>query len=165
MNDFVEALVSDGRSPELPKEHDWFGSLVGSWKLDYFDRNLDSSVEGEWIFERVLEGMGIQDVIILPARDARTETPHPLTEHGTSLRVYNPGTHAWDVAYGYAGKIFRLEARREGDMIVLTNLADERHKWVFVSIEDDRFHWQNVNVRDDGTWHVNADIYAERAAR
>ena len=110
MNDFVEALVSEGRSPELPEEHDWFGGLVGTWRLDYFDRNLSSSVEGEWIFGRVLEGMGIQDVIILPARDARTETPHPLTEYGTSLRIFNPGTRAWDVAYGYAGKIFRLAA-------------------------------------------------------
>ena len=162
MDEFVKALVSDGRSPELPEEHDWFGKLVGSWRLDYLDRNLSSSVEGEWIFARVLEGMGIQDVIILPARDVRTETPHPLAEYGTSLRVYNPGTHAWDVAYAYAGKIFRLEARREGDMVVLTNLGDRRHKWVFASIEDDRFHWKNVNVRDDGSWHVNADIYAER---
>ena len=108
MDEFVKALVSDGRSPELPEEHDWFGKLVGSWRLDYLDRNLSSSVEGEWIFARVLEGMGIQDVIILPARDVQTETPHPLTEYGTSLRVYNPGTHAWDVAYAYAGKIFRL---------------------------------------------------------
>ena len=94
MDEFVKALVSDGRSPELPEEHDWFGKLVGSWRLDYLDRNLSSSVEGEWIFARVLEGMGIQDVIILPARDVRTETPHPLAEYGTSLRVYNPGTHA-----------------------------------------------------------------------
>ncbi len=122
MSEFVEALVSNGKSPGLPEEHDWFGRLVGSWKLDYFDRNLSSSVRGEWIFERVLEGMGIQDVIILPARDMQTESPHPLTEYGTSLRIYNPGTCAWDVAYGYAGKIFRLEARREDDMIVLTNL-------------------------------------------
>lgn len=163
MKDFIDALTSSGKSPNLPEEYDYFGKLVGRWKLDYFDRNLSSSVEGEWIFERVLEGMGIQDVIILPSRDARTETPHPLTEYGTSLRIYNPNTHAWDVAYGYAGKIFRLEARREGDMIILTNLENEQHKWVFVSIEDDRFHWQNVTVQDDGEWHVNADIYAERA--
>lgn len=61
MNDFVEALVSDGRNPELPEEYDFFGRLVGSWKLDYIDRTLSSSVKGEWIFERVLEGMGIQD--------------------------------------------------------------------------------------------------------
>lgn len=48
-------------------------------------------------------------------------------------------------------------------MIVLTNIDDERRKWVFVTIEDDRFHWQNITVQDDGAWHVNADIYAERA--
>lgn len=61
MNDFVEALESDGRNPELPEEYDFFGRLVGSWKLDYIDRTLSSSVKGKWIFERVLEGMGIQD--------------------------------------------------------------------------------------------------------
>lgn len=30
MNDFVEALESDGRNPELPEEYDFFGRLVGS---------------------------------------------------------------------------------------------------------------------------------------
>lgn len=163
MNDFVGALVSGGKNPELPEEYNYFGKLVGSWKLDYVDRNLDCSVKGEWIFAWVLEGMAIQDVIILPAREARTDVAHPLTEYGTSLRIYNPKTHAWDVAYGFTGKIFRLEARKQDDMIVLTNLEDERHKWVFVSIENDRFHWQNINVQDDGSWYINADIYAERA--
>lgn len=163
MNDFIDALVSDDRSPELPEEFDYFGRLVGSWKLDYVDRNLSCSVEGEWIFSWALEGMAIQDVIVLPARDARTEAAHPLTEYGTSLRIYNPDTHVWNVVYGYTGRIFRLEARKLGDMIVLTDIDDEKRKWVFVSIEDDRFHWQNVTVQDDGGWHVNADIYAERA--
>lgn len=163
MDDFIEALTSGGRSPELPEEDDFFGALVGSWKLDYVDRNLSSSVEGEWIFSWALEGMAIQDVIILPSRETRTEPAHPLTEYGTSLRVYNPATRAWDVAYGYTGKIIRLEARRQDGMIVLTNIDDERRKWVFVTIEEDRFHWQNVTVQDDGAWHVNADIYAERA--
>ncbi|HIW75674.1 MULTISPECIES: hypothetical protein [Gordonibacter] len=163
MNDFVEALVSDGKSPNLPDEYNYFGKLIGSWKLDYIDHNLSSSVKGEWIFSWVLEGMGIQDVIILPARDARTDVVHPLTEYGTSLRVYNPTTHAWDVAYGFTGKIFRLEAKKQGDMIVLTNLEDENHKWVFATIEDDRFHWQNVTVQANGDWHINADIYAKRA--
>ncbi len=163
MSDFIETLVSGGKSPELPEKYDYFGRLIGSWKLDYVDRNLSCSVEGEWIFSWVLEGMAIQDVIILPARKARTDITHPLTEYGTSLRVYNPHTHAWDVAYGYTGKIFRLEAKKQNDMIVLTNVDDERRKWVFVTIEDDYFHWQNITVQDDGEWYVNADIYATRA--
>lgn len=57
----------------------------------------------------------------------------------------------------------RLEARKQDGMIVLTNLADKRQKWVFANIEDDAFHWQNVTVEDDGTWHINVDIYATRA--
>lgn len=162
MNQFIEALTSKGKAAELPDEYNYFGNLVGSWKLDYTDHNISCSVKGEWHFAWVLEGMVIQDVIILPSRETRTDTLHPLTEYGTTLRVYNPDTRIWDIAYGYTGKIMRLEARKQNGMIVLTNLDDERRKWVFVKIEDDRFHWQNVTVKDNGEWHINADIYAER---
>ena len=48
-------------------------------------------------------------------------------------------------------------------MIVLTNIEDERKKWVFAKIEDNNFHWQDVTVKDDGEWHINFDLYAERA--
>ena len=162
MNDFIETLLSSGKSVELPEEYNYFGKLIGSWELDYTDHNMSCSVKGEWHFSWVLEGMAIQDVIILPSRDTKTEIPHPVAEYGTTLRVYNPDTHAWDVAYGYTGKIIRLEARKQDGMIVLTNIDDERRKWVFVEIEENRFHWQNVTVKDDGEWYINADIYAER---
>lgn len=97
------------------------------------------------------EGMAVQDVIILPDY-----------EYGTSLRIYNPNTHAWDVAYGYAGKIIRLEAKKQHGRIVLTFIDDERRKWVFVEIKNDHFHWQNITVKSDGEWDINADIYAKR---
>lgn len=96
--------------------------------------------------------MAIQDVIILPDY-----------EYGTSLRIYNPDTHAWDVAYGYTGKIIRLEAKKQDNKIVLTFVDDERRKWVFVEIEDDYFRWQNVTVKNDGEWVINAEIYAKRS--
>lgn len=164
MDRFMEALTSPGKSPALPEEYDYFGTLIGSWDLDYTDCNLGCSVKGEWHFAWVLEGMAIQDVIILPARDARTDEPHPLTEYGTSLRIYNPNTHAWDVAYGFTGRIMRLEARKENGRVVLTDLEDPSRKWVFVTIEDDAFHWQNVTVQEDGAWHINADLYAKRVS-
>lgn len=162
MRNFIDALTSKGKNVKLPEEYNYFGKLVGSWKLDYTDHNMSCSVKGVWHFSWVLEGMAIQDVIILPSRETRTDPPHPITEYGATLRVYNPDTHAWDIAYGYTGKIMRLEARKENGMIVLTNIDDERRKWVFVEIADNRFHWQNITVKDDGEWHVNADIYAER---
>ena len=108
-------------------------------------------LKGEWHFSRVLEGMAVQDVIVLPG-----------FEYGTTLRVYNPGTHAWDIAYCYTGRIMRFEARKQGDIIVLTGVEDERRKWVFAKIKDDYFHWQDVTVRDDGEWEVRFDLHARR---
>ena len=151
MNQFIETLTSKDKCLELPEEYDYFGKLIGSWKLNYTDRNISCSVKGEWHFSWVLEGMAIQDVIILPDY-----------EYGTSLRIYNPDTYAWDVAYGYTGKIIRLEARKQDDMIVLTYIDDETRKWIFTRIEDNQFHWQNITIKDDGDWYVNADIFAKR---
>ena len=151
MKDFFEALKSEKKSIAIPEELSYFKKLIGSWQIDYVDSNISHVIKGEWHFSWVLEGMAIQDVIILPDY-----------EYGTSLRIYNPNTHTWDVAYGYTGKIIRLEAKKQDDRIVLTFIDDERRKWVFVEIEDDYFHWQNVTVKNDGEWHINAEIYAKR---
>lgn len=151
MRNFLKTLASESKNEELPEEYNYFGKLSGSWKIDYIDNSNSHTIKGEWHFSWVLEGMAVQDVIILPG-----------FEYGTTLRVYNPVTHAWDVAYCYTGKIIRLEARKQDDMIVLTDIEDERRKWVFAEIGDNHFHWQDVTVKDDGEWHVKYDIYAER---
>ena len=154
MQNFIRSLICERKNMAIPEEFDYFGQLIGSWKIDYTDY-VDGCgsevIKGEWHFSWVLEGMAIQDVIILPDY-----------EYGTSLRIYNPDTQAWDVAYGYTGKIIRLEARKQDDMIVLTYINDERRKWIFTKIEENRFHWQNVTIKDNGEWHINAEIYAER---
>ena len=152
MQSFLETLTSESKNVELPEEFNYFGKLIGNWKIDYIDNSNSHSIKGEWHFSWVLDGMAIQDVIILPG-----------FEYGTTLRLYNPSTHAWDIAYGYTGKIIRLEARKQDGMIVLTNIEDERRKWVFVEIEDDHFHWQDVIVQEDGSWQVAYDLYAQRA--
>lgn len=129
MKDFFEALNSTKKSIAIPEEFNYFEKLIGSWKIDYVDSCISHVIKGVWHFSWVLEGMAIQDVIILPDY-----------EYGTSLRIYNPDTHAWDVAYGYAGKIIRLEAKQQDDNIVLTFIDDERRKWVFAEIENNHFH-------------------------
>lgn len=151
MKDFFEALNSTKKSIAIPEEFNYFEKLIGSWKIDYVDSSISHVIKGEWHFSWVLEGMAIQDVIILPDY-----------EYGTSLRIYNPDTHAWDVAYGYAGKIIRLEANKQDDNIVLTFIDDERRKQFFAEIENNHFHWQNVTVKNDGKWYINAEIYAKR---
>lgn len=152
MQNFFEALISERKNTMLPDEFNYFGKLIGSWQINYVETNNSRSIKGEWHFSWVLEGMAIQDVIILPDY-----------EYGTSLRIFNPDTHAWDVAYGYMGKIIRLEARKQGEMIVLTYTNDENRKWVFIKIDDNEFYWQNITVKDNGEWYINAEIYAKRS--
>ncbi|MCD7908474.1 MAG: hypothetical protein LUH04_12495 [Clostridium sp.] len=151
MQDFFEALTSERKNAALPEAFNYFGKLIGSWQINYVEPDNSRVIKGQWHFSWVLEGMAIQDVIILPDY-----------EYGTSLRIFNPHTRAWDVAYGYTGKIIRLEARKQGEMIVLTYVDDENRKWVFTEIGDNQFHWQNVTVKADGEWHINAEIYAKR---
>lgn len=151
MQNFLQILTSDSKNVELPEEFNYFGKLIGSWEIDYIDNSNSRVMKGEWHFSWILDGMAIQDVIILPGY-----------ERGTTLRIYNPVTCAWDIAYGYTGRIMRLEARKQDDKIVLTNIDDERRKWVFVQIGDEHFHWQDVKVKDDGEWQINFDLYARR---
>ena len=151
MQNLLNALTSESKNVELPEEFNYFGKLIGSWKIDYIDYCNSHSIKGEWHFSWILDGMAIQDVILLPD-----------FEYGTTLRVYNPGTYAWDIAYCYTGKIMRFEARKQDDIIVLTNIENERRKWVFAKIENNNFHWQDVMVKDDGEWQINFDIFAQR---
>lgn len=151
MKHFYKALTSEVKNEALPEKYNYFGKLIGSWKIDYIDNSTSHEIKGEWHFSWILEGMAIQDVIVLPG-----------FEYGTTLRIYNPGTTYWDVAYCYTGKIMRFEARKQDDIIVLTNIENERRKWIFAKIEDDNFHWQDVMVKDDGEWHVNFNLYAQR---
>lgn len=165
MNDFIDSLISAEKSPRMPDEFDYFGRLVGSWTFDYTDCRTDRKTTGEWHFSRVLEGMAIQDVIILPSRQLRkSQVPDPLEEYGVTLRLFNPSTKFWDIVYCYTGKIMRLEARKENEKIVLTDLDNERRKWVFIQIGETSFHWQNITVQDDGGWQINADLRATRSA-
>ena len=66
MKDFYEALASSERNAAIPKEDDFFGMLIGSWYIDYMDTATGAVRKGEWHFSRVLEGMAVQDVIVLP---------------------------------------------------------------------------------------------------
>ena len=62
---FVDLLVSAGRSPEIPESEDVYGWLVGSWELEvlhYRAVNLvGQGLRGEAHFSWALEGRAIQE--------------------------------------------------------------------------------------------------------
>ena len=93
-SEFANALISAGPHPQLSPANQIFAPFVGSWQLQVswfdVDGRLSRQERGEWHFCWVLEGRAIQDIWIVPPRDARNQRSD-LYEYGTSLEVLRPG--------------------------------------------------------------------------
>lgn len=161
---FFGALVSEG-TDIIPTEYDWFAPLIGDWEFEYTDRydlTEHRHLQGEWIFRRVLEGAGIEDIFICPSRSTREITPQLDGEYGVAIRMFNPQKECYDMVYTCFGKMCRLEFRKEGGKLIGTKLDRPEEKWVFSEITQEGFHWQNVLVKEDGEWQINSDVYGKR---
>ena len=131
---FSEALLSSNTG-RIPEEYDWFDPLLGVWDCDYFDepnRSQKRHVKGEWIFRRILEGTGIQDIFIFPSRGTKETDPQPDGEYGTSLRMFNREKHCYDVVYTCAGTMKRLCFRKEGTRLAGKVLDEQATYWIFL---------------------------------
>lgn len=164
MDTFFEALVSKN-TDKIPEEYDWFAPLIGDWDFDYYDgydKPEHRHVKGEWIFRRILDGAGIEDIFICPSRETRISAPQPDSEYGVAIRMFNTDKKCYDMVYTTFGYMTRLTFVKERCMLVGTLLDDENAKWVFKEITDNTFHWQNITVLENGDWRVNNDVYAKR---
>lgn len=170
MNEFVKALVSDGKSPLIPDDQNLYGCLVGEWDFDWydhFDNPEPRHVKGEWIFQWILEGLAIQDIFICPSRATRDITPQPDAAFGTSVRMYNPQKKAWDVLYTEWGCATHLEARQTrnfwGDVIIQKVVGNDKLHWMFSDITPDSFRWRRmVLCIENNCWRMEADLHAVR---
>lgn len=161
---FLNALVSEG-TDIIPQEYDWFAPLIGDWEFEYVDRyDLPEHrhLQGEWIFRRVLEGAGIEDLFICPSRATKKRDPQPDGEYGVAIRMFNFQKKCYDMVYTCAGKMCCLEFRKEDGKLIGTRMDQPEEKWVFAEITQEGFHWQNVWVKENGEWQVNSDVYAKR---
>ncbi len=165
MREFIEALICESKSNIIPDAYNFFGPLIGEWDFKWVDNHgteKERHVKGEWIFSWILEGMAIQDVFICPSREERVNNNQLDAEYGTTIRIYNPKSHAWDVFYGYAGGSTHLEAKKDGETIVLTEIAAQKMKWIFSEITQNSFHWQNIKTQDGVTWKMQGELFATR---
>ena len=163
MNKFCDALVSQEKSPLIPDAYDYWKELIGDWDLDYVEgrgTSREKHVKGEWYFARVLEGLGIQDIFICPARSERTDPTHG--EYGATLRVFNPSTMQWDMVYACYKTMSRFTGTKENGRVVLTNLHRKTNRLVFTEITPDRFHWQNESLQKDGTAKIWCEVFGTR---
>ena len=165
MDIFSEALLSKDCG-KLPQEFDWFSQLVGDWDCDYYDEPVPGQkrhVKGEWIFRRVLEGIGIQDIFIFPSRATRDANPQPDGEYGTSLRVFNQSNSCYDVVYTCAGTMKRLTFTKEDDRLIGKVLDEEATYWIFSDLSPACFHWEYVMINPDGTRNLVCEIFGKKA--
>lgn len=165
MSDFETALVSPEKNSLIPEEDNWFGPLVGTWDIEWVDGHgteHERHVKGEWIFSWILEGTAIQDVFICPSREARKIKTWADAAYGTTVRIYNPRQRTWDIFYGAAGEATRLEARKEGSRIVLTEITGQKMKWIFSELTENTFHWRNMATEDGEHWFLQGEAFATR---
>ena len=164
MDCFIEALLSE-KTDRIPDEYDWFAPLLGDWDCDYFDEPYEGHkrhVKGEWLFRRILEGAGIQDIFIFPSRATKEIEPQPDGEYGSSFRMFNKAEGYYDVVYTCDHSMKRLTFTKQGDKLVGTVLSEENAYWIFSDITADSFHWENVRLYGDGKRKLVCEIFGRR---
>ena len=164
MDNFCEALLSD-KTGKIPDAFDWFAPLIGDWDCDYYDepeKGHQRHVVGEWIFRRILEGTGVQDVFIFPSRSTKVTDPQPDGEYGTSLRMFNKEHCHYDVVYTCERCMKRLTFTKKQDELVGEVLDEDHAFWIFSDITPDRFRWRNVLIREDGSEELICEIFGKR---
>jgi hypothetical protein len=166
----MDALVANGRAPEIPESEDLYGWLVGSWDLDirtYWKDVSALGLKGEAHFAWVLEGRAVQDLWIMPRRSDRGGSyEHGVNSYGTTLRVWDAGLKAWRVTWVNPAVGIRndLVGRRQGaDIVQLGHHEGTPIRWMFTEITRDSFRWTGESLEPDGkTWKMQGDFRATR---
>jgi len=178
-NEMQRLLAAEGPDPSLAGKLALFGQFVGSWDLEGWtvaDDGTRTLFVGEWHFGWILEGRGIQDVLITrPATQAAGDRALGIGI-GSTLRTYDPGHDRWFIAWEGPsdGEFSTLLAQEAGDRIVLNGRwsivgggddgrDDRRFEWSFSEITDDSFHWEGRRSLDAGrTWRLGQVMLGRR---
>lgn len=168
---FQCALLSSGRSPEIPESADVYGWLVGDWELDVVhywvdvaDRGLKGEVHASW----VLEGRAVQDVWIMPRIPERKANIDKTTNmYGTTLRVWDASIQAWRISWidPFNGRQVQQIGQWSGkDIVQIGCFANGTpSRWRFTEITADSFHWIGDLLEPDGkTWKISGEFRARR---
>jgi hypothetical protein len=172
-NIFVDALVAPAPAREIAGDADFYAPLIGSWSVEVLDTEGDGSKRvsgGEWHFSRILEGRGVQDVLIVPAREDRGPRTSPrYNRYGTSLRIFSPARRKWRIHWSNPmdGETYSLTASRNGSIVETSDAGALR--WIFSDVANDTFtaRAEMVGISADGAqeWKTVVEIRAVRQTR
>src|SRR5688572_30830168 len=169
---FLKILPSAGRSAAISAADDLYGWLIGSWELEvtaYDDNGKVTHSTGEAHFAWILQGLAVQDVFINPRRaDRGPASPEFANWYGTTIRIYDPSIQAWRVNWfnPHDGVRAELIGRRRGQEIVQEGKFPDGTsiRWTFSDITEDSCRWRGERLEADGTWWLQVEFHATRAA-
>jgi hypothetical protein len=157
----VDFLAATGPFPQDAHRLALFGQFVGSWTIQGVWHQLDGtsrSGKGEWHFDWILGGRGIQDILF-----ASGALPH---QFGSTLRCYDKDIDAWHITWMQPAsrEFVNLIARQIGDRIVCESVGPgPRRRWSFSEITDRSFHWLGEVSSDEGrTWLLEQEMWGSR---
>ena len=164
------ALLSSGRSAEIPEASDVYGWLVGSWHLDVrrYAGADTPGLRGELHVAWVLEGRAIQDTWIMPPRGSRPGPDATRNMYGTTLRCWDPAIGAWRIAWSNPARNHHEQqiGRWSGKDIVQLGVRPSgvATRWMFTEITPRSFRWLGDALTADGTtWFREGEFLATRA--
>ncbi|HEX2994432.1 MAG TPA: SRPBCC family protein [Anaerolineales bacterium] len=137
--------------------------FIGSWDVEvtwYRQDGTQRTGKGEWHFNWILGGRGVQDVLF--ACDV------PSHQFGTTLRCYDAHMDAWHVSWMHpaGGEFVNLVGYKVGDRIVHEGVGTDtrrRERWSFTEITPTSFVWLGEASFDDGaTWFLEQEMRATR---
>jgi hypothetical protein len=156
---FIAALHTDRPAADRADKMGLYAWLIGRWDMDAVVYGADGrkhTARGEIHVGWVLEGRAIQDVWILPG-----------FFYGTTLRVYDPGIHAWHILWSDPLKqLYRRQIGRARGNDIVQDGKDDRGapvRWSFSEITPNSFRWRGECSPDDGrTWQLQAEFVVRR---
>ena len=158
-----EALKKLFAEDPVVEQSDLYAPLIGSWSITstwYDSEGGEKSGRGEWHFDRILGGLGVQDVLF-----SAEAPPH---EYGTSVRTYDVIAGVWRIVWmqPHAGEFVVLEGRGEGNAIIQEGRAfdkpGELQRWRFVDVTDTSFTWLGESSSDGENWRLEQRMDARR---
>ena len=176
----IQGLHASGPDPALAQKLNLFGQFVGDWQCEIVSvdaHGKHTKGQAEWHFGWVLDGRAIQDVWV--AHDEISRPNAPISEWGTTIRLYDPKSDVWRVVWAgpRRGSLLAFVARQSGDEIVMEvdyvqglprmNPPDgppiHRGQWIFDEIKPNSFHWRSVISHDGGrTWELQSEMFVRR---
>lgn len=154
MDLFTDALVSN-YTLSIPREDDWFGPLIGDWDICCYSKKKNSQwqMRGRWFFRRILDGSGVEDLLLCDAAKPK---------RSAALRLYDGENRCYTAVCTHGAAMFRLRFVKDGSRLIGTNMDKPNELHVFSDIQKESFTWSRVMISENKAWHEEYTIYASR---